>query len=59
MLMGFQGINIGHLKISRDYFGPQIFRKEMDNMSIIILCTLSKMFQFVEIIVVLLTKIYH
>ena len=52
----------GHLKISHGIiFAPpppqkKIFKKEMDNISVIFLCTLSKMFQFVEI-VVLLTKI--
>ena len=38
------------------FLAPKIFRKEMDNISVIFLCTLLKMFQFVEI-VVLLTKI--
>ena len=50
-------INMSHLKISRDYSWPPKFsEKNGQYISIIFLCTLSKMFQFVEI-VVLLTKI--
>ena len=44
-LIFLENINIGHLKISRYYFWPpKFFRKEMDNISIIFLCTLSNMF---------------
>ena len=38
------------------FLAPKIFRKEMDNIFVIFLCTLSKLLLFVEI-VVLLTKI--
>ena len=47
-LIFLENINIGHLKIDLTglFLAPKIFRKEMDNIhvSIILLCTLSKMF---------------
>ena len=57
-LIFLENNNIGPImKILRDYFRPSNFPKKMDNISIRFLCTISKMFKFVEI-AVLLTKIW-
>ena len=49
--------NIGHLlKISRDYFWPQKFLVRNEYIYYIF-CTFSKMFKFVEIVVILTKKI--